>query len=192
MFQIRNQEIGEKKQIMLQYPGAKVTFGDSFDTVSKKLVKYEKEQKESNYKAELKKMAIQIGASLKTKKGGTAGIKDLEKNIAKVNKNALKRAEAEADLKMEALRMDIANTKSTIANRGKETSNLVPYYVTQPDGTISQAMNDDGTPVMIPKDAQIYNTKPTEETPDFGTGEQQSGFSWSSPSTWFNSWGSGN
>lgn len=117
MFQIRNQEISEKKAVMLQYPGAKIGFGDSFADVTKKLTKYEDQQKKDTYKATLKAKAMELG--LKTK--GSA--KDLEKRISKSSKAALKSIKDEHDLKMESLRMDIANTKSTIANRGSSSEN---------------------------------------------------------------------
>jgi hypothetical protein len=116
MFQIRNQEISEKKQIMLQYPGAKVTFGDSFAQVTSKLTKYQKDAADKEWKDSLKKMALSLGVKV------SGSRKDLEKRISKANKSALNDLKDEHKLKMESLRMDIENTKSTIANRGKDSA----------------------------------------------------------------------
>jgi hypothetical protein len=113
---IRAQEVEQKRAIILQYPGAKITFGDSLDTVAKKLDKYQKEAEKDAYKAELKKMAMSLG--IKT----SGSRKELEKRISKVNKKARQQAEEEANLKMEAMRWDIENTKSTIKNRGGASS----------------------------------------------------------------------
>lgn len=109
MFQIRNQEISEKKQIMLQYPGAKVTFGDSMEQVSAKLSDYQKQQEKDAWKKTLKQMAMQLGV----KTSGSS--KDLEKRIRKANKATLDMAKEEHNLKMESMRMDILKTKASIA-----------------------------------------------------------------------------
>lgn len=179
MFQIRNQEISEKKQIMLQYPGAGVGFGDSFSTVSKKLTKYQDKVAKDEWKQKLKLLAMETGASLKSKHGGTASVKTLENNIAKVSKSKLKMAEQEFGLKMEALKMDIANTKSTIAERNKKSSDMTPYYVFDPSsGSVKQVFNDDGTPLMVPKNAQISNMGKQEEAPNFSTPQQQEESPW--------------
>jgi hypothetical protein len=111
MFQIRNQEISEKKAVMLQYPGAKITFSDSMAQVTKKLTSYQKQVEKDEWKKTLKQMAMQLGV----KTSGSR--KELEKRISKANKETLKMAKEEHDLKMEAMRMDIENTKSTINNR---------------------------------------------------------------------------
>ena len=185
MFQIRNQEIGEKKAIMLQYPGAKVTFGDSMAQVTKKLTKYQDQVAKDEWKSKLKQMALSLGV----KTSGSR--KELEKRISKTNKKALDNAQAEHDLKMEQGRWDIKKTISDIKHAGDKSgsNDLVPYYVTSPDGTIQQAMNDDGTPVMIPKGSQIYNTK-EDTTPEITGGETNS----TNPSItgrigeWWNSW----
>jgi len=109
---IRANEVEQKRNLILQYPGAKITFGDSMDSIVGKLNTYQKQEEKDAYKKELKKMAMSLG--VKT----SGNTKALEKRISKVNKNARKQAEEEANLKLEAMRWDIANTKSTIANRG--------------------------------------------------------------------------
>lgn len=115
MFQIRNQEISEKKQIMLQYPGAKITFSDSMAQVTKKLTSYQKQVEKDEWKKTLKQMAMQLGV----KTSGSR--KELEKRISKANKETLKMAKEEHDLKMEQGRWDIQKTISDIKHAGDKS-----------------------------------------------------------------------
>lgn len=101
-------------QLILNNPGAKIKYTDTPETASSKLEAYAKKAKKEAYKDSLKAMALQMG--IKTKGKST---KSLEKAISKVNSKALKAAQQESELKLEGLRLDIANTKSIIANRGK-------------------------------------------------------------------------
>lgn len=104
-------------QLILNNPGAKIKYTDTPESAASKLEKYAKDAKKEAYKDSLKAIALEYG--IKTKGKST---KALEKAIGKVKKSALKRAQQESDLKLEALKLDIQNTKSIIANRGKSGS----------------------------------------------------------------------
>jgi hypothetical protein len=112
LFQIRNQEISEKKNIMLQFPGAGIAFGDSMEQVTKKLDKYADDQKKDAYKDTLKETALSLG--LKT----SGSTKDLEKRIRKANAEALNSAKEEHNLRMQGLQADINRTISGIGKGG--------------------------------------------------------------------------
>lgn len=162
-FQIRQAEVQQKQQIMLQYPGAKIHAGDSFEAVAGKLEKYQKDLKKEAYKDALKQQLLAVGEKT------SGNTKSLEKRLKKVNKSAYKRAQEEADLKLEALKMDIANTRSLISERGKGGSqtDLVPYYTFDATtGQVKQATDGSGQPVMVPKNAVISNMAKPEETID--------------------------
>lgn len=104
-------------QLILNNPGAKIKYTDTMESAAGKLEKYAKDAKKEAYKDSLKAIALEYG--IKTKGKST---KALEKAIGKVKKSALKRAQQESDLKLEGLKLEIANTKSIIANRGKSGS----------------------------------------------------------------------
>jgi len=110
-FAIRKQEVKDKQQIMLQYPGAKIHAGDSFDSVISKLNKYQDKVKKEAKKDALKEKLLSYGLSTK---GNT---KTLEKRLKKVNKKAYNDAQKLADLQIEAAKIDIENTKSMIKER---------------------------------------------------------------------------
>jgi hypothetical protein len=174
-FGIRESEITQKRALQSQYAGAGIKVTDSFDDAFKKISKFQENKEKDAYKNTLKEEARALGIK-------TSGLstKQLEKKIGKGNKEALARVRAEHDLKMESMRADIAKTKSDM---GKGESNMVPYYITQPDGTIQQAVNDDGSPVMIPKNSQIFNVKPNEGDLDLGGNNKQSTSWWDNPNT---------
>lgn len=75
-FAIRQQEVNLKRQLILENPGAGITFGDSVESAAKKIKKYQdklvkeeqKRQEEMSKKEEksrLKDMAMQLGVSTK-------------------------------------------------------------------------------------------------------------------------------
>lgn len=104
-------------QLILNNPGAKIKYTDTMESAAGKLEKYAKDAKKEAYKDSLKAIALEYG--IKTKGKST---KSLEKAISKVKKSALKLAQQESELKIEKLKIDIADVKSTIANRGKSGS----------------------------------------------------------------------
>lgn len=106
------QQYEMKTNLIVNNPGAGIKYTDSIETAAKKLDTYAVKVKKEAYKDSLKQMAIQLG--IKTSGKNT---KALEKAISKKNKKALKLAEQQSELQLEGLRMDIANTKSVMANR---------------------------------------------------------------------------
>lgn len=145
---IRESEVNQKKEMMVQYPGAGIKFGDSFESVSSKLNTYQKQQEKDARKQSLKDKLLSLG--LKT----SGSIKQLEKRLRKANKQEFSNAKEEARLKLEGLRLDIENTKSLIANRGRENQQGlytdlvmmkdeyggdVPYWVNPKTGTFKPA-----------------------------------------------------
>lgn len=100
--------------LILNNPGAGIKYTDTPESASSKLEAYAKKAKKEAYKDSLKAIALELG--IKTKGKST---KSLEKAISKVKKSALKLAQQESELRLEGLKLDIANTKSIIANRGK-------------------------------------------------------------------------
>jgi len=125
-YNIFNEQRDTMQQLILNNPGANIKFTDTIEAASTKLEAYAAKAKKEAYKDKLKEIALQMGISTKGK-----STKALEKKIAKTNKKALKVAQQESELKLESLRMDIANTKSLIAERGKGGSKAVsPQFQT--------------------------------------------------------------
>lgn len=92
-------------QLIVNNPGAGVTYTDTVETASQKINQYQekklkeeeakaKKATEDAYKEKLRGIAMELGVSLKTKKGGTMNTKQLEDAIAKKNKKALEDAKA--------------------------------------------------------------------------------------------------
>lgn len=166
-FGIRQGEVEQKRSIILQYPGAGITFGDSFDTIANKLDTYQtkiaEEEQKTAYKNSLKNIALELG--LKTK-GST---KELEKRISKANKAALEQAKKESDLKLEQMRMDIENTKSLISERSKKSdSNSDSNIVKDARADIASLIMEGKTP------AEQYQVISTLYGDDLSDGEIQS------------------
>lgn len=119
VFSIRESEVNQKRQLILQYPGAGLTFADSFETAASKLDKYQEKVKKDEYKSSLKSKLIELG--LKT----SGNTKSLESRLRKANKKALSQVQEENKLKLEQLRLNIEDTKSQIANRGAASTSDV-------------------------------------------------------------------
>ncbi len=168
---IYENERSTKTQLILNNPGAQIKYTDTIEQASKKLEDYAVQAKKDAYKDSLKAVALQMGISTKGK-----STKDLEKKISKTNKKALKQAQQEADLKLEALKTDIANTKSLISERGKtKAEDTVPIYTVNDNGDVIQASDQSGNPIMVPKGAIINRAGKTEEssTVDFSSDQTQ-------------------
>lgn len=119
-YQIFNDTKSTMQNLILNNPGAKIKFTDSIDTASKKLVDYSAQAKKDAYKDALNGKLIDIGLSGKGK-----NTKEMEKLLAKHNKELLAEAKQERDLKIQGLQADIANTKSLIGERGKDNTKPV-------------------------------------------------------------------
>ena len=101
---IREQEVNQKRELMVKYPKAGITFGDSFESVTSKLGEYETKLAKDTKKDALKTSLMALG--LKT----SGSTKDMEKRLKKANKEAYKRTIEESDLKLQAARLQIAKT----------------------------------------------------------------------------------
>lgn len=132
-FGIRQGEVEQKRSIILQYPGAGITFGDSFDTIAKKLDTYQtkvaEEEQKTAYKNSLKNIALELG--LKTK-GST---KELEKRISKANKQALEDAKKANELDLEYKKAQINQLKSKIG--GVDEKDIITANENQVMSTLS-------------------------------------------------------
>lgn len=140
-FSIRESEVSQKRTLQAQYPGAKITLTDSFDTAIDKIGKYQKQVEKDTYKKTLKAKAMELG--LKT----SGSTKKLEKRISKYSKSALADAKKLSDLQLVKLQADIDNTLSEIANRGKSTGKASVYTdqeVTQAIDTMTQQYMQSG------------------------------------------------
>lgn len=132
-FAIRESEVTQKKALMAQYPGAKISFTDSFESSMKKIDNYAQDQKKEVYKDALKAKALDLG--LKT----NGSSKDLEKRIGKQNKSAVADAKKKSDLELVKLQADIDNTRSEIANRGNvKATTYTNQEITQTIDTLTQ------------------------------------------------------
>jgi len=101
---IREQEVNQKRELMVKYPKAGITFGDSFESVTSKLGEYETKLANDTKKDALKTSLMALG--LKT----SGSTKDMEKRLKKANKEAYKRTIEESDLKLQAAKLQIAKT----------------------------------------------------------------------------------
>jgi hypothetical protein len=160
-FAIREKQIVQTQTMMYQYPGANIKYGDSSEKIASKLSKYQEQVKDDAYKQTLKQTAMSLG--VKT----SGSIKDLEKRISASSEQALADAKAERDLKMEGMRMDIANTKSTIADRnagGVNTGDVNAYAEAYSSGQITaagipQKIRDDVLKIAAPVIKQNNQSK---------------------------------
>jgi len=118
-YQIAMGERDKLQSLMLQAPGAKIKFSDSYEKAVKKLGKWQKKEAKKAYKKELQALARQYGISTKTKKGGTMKTKKLERAIAKYNKRALKEAKQRADQEWQ---MKVNEYNYKVSHRGSGSS----------------------------------------------------------------------
>ena len=134
---IKEKDINEKKQLMSQYQGAGINFNDTFESAMGKIEKYSvKLKKEAKKEAEynsLRDAYMQVFGYPPKKKYSR---KKLRKKIKKRSERMLKRAEDRAEqewkMKVEEHNMQMANTRSAIANRGARTEKT-PRIITQQD-----------------------------------------------------------
>ena len=141
---VAEKNIDFTRNLKLQYPGAKIGFGDSLDTIETKLVSYEKEKKKEAEKDALKNACRQLG--LKTN-GSTS---DLEKRLRKYNKEAAKEAKANADLEREKIRLDIENTRSLISQRNQANTTFDP-------NSIAKLFETDTQSIQPPKNSSYWD-----------------------------------
>lgn len=177
-FNIRQQEVNDKRQLILQYPGAGITFGDSFETISSKLGKYQEQQKKDAYKETIKSKLMDLG--LET----SGNTKKLESRLKKANKKAYDQTLKEIDQKNQMFDLQIQDTKSQIAKRNSGGDGLTPYqqYQIQKYEEEKQAkeqsdaasyMNELASKVLDPKSPldkesakQMFSTRFPDYNPD--------------------------
>ena len=126
-FGIYEKQRDELTNIMVNNPGAGVTYTDTIESATKKINKYNekvakeaeeqaKKEAEGAYKKQLQATAMELGISTKTSKGGTRSIKQLEEAIAKENKSALDRAKKLQDLQYQQALKDYNKVSSGVAD----------------------------------------------------------------------------
>lgn len=135
-YQIAQEERGKLQNLITQTGGkAGISYTDTFEQALSKATNYQekqakeaeekaKKEAEGAYKKQLQATAIELGIGTKTKKGGTMSVKDLEKAISKSKKLDKDKQDELNNLKLQAERVSIANTKSLISERGKKTGSL--------------------------------------------------------------------
>jgi hypothetical protein len=96
------------KQLKLQYPGAKIKFGDSMDKIEKRLVKYGKEQekkaKKSAYKDALEAMGMSTSGSSK----------ELGNRLKQANAEAYAMAQESNKMSLESARIALQKAKQSL------------------------------------------------------------------------------
>jgi len=157
-------------QDLIRQTGGKagIAYTDSYEQAIKKADTYitekAKQEAKDKYKAELKSQLQALGKS-------TKGLsrKELEKKLKKYNKSALAEAKAREDQEWQ---MKVATFDKSMRSGGGSPDS-VPYYTVDPTtGEVKQGFNDDGTPMMIPKGAQMQKL---EADPNVGLLEALSG-----------------
>jgi hypothetical protein len=114
-FGIRQQEVQEKRDLIRQYPGAGITFGDSFDSAMGKISKQVTTQKDDSRKQMLQDKLLELGQK------SSGSLKDLEKRLKKVNKTAYDQALKEVDQKNQLFDLQVQQTRAQIGQIGKSS-----------------------------------------------------------------------
>jgi hypothetical protein len=133
---VAESNINFTKQLKLQYAGAGISYGDSMDTIEKKITKFAKDQKKEAYKDSLKQIALEYG--IKTKGKST---KELEKEIAKYNKNAKDEAKKIADLQYNTA-LEQYNKLKEANSGGGNSGNPASYFFNNSSNQSSRTSND--------------------------------------------------
>ncbi len=109
------------KQLKLQYAGAGINYGDSMDTVEKKLVTYNDNLKSEKKKEAYKTALIELGLK------ANGSMKDLEKRLTKAGKDKKKKADATADMAIATSQaaLDKARAEISKIKAGTGTNNGV-------------------------------------------------------------------
>jgi hypothetical protein len=122
-FNILNAERSTLQNLMVNNPGAGITYLDTVDQAAKKienfrlaeekrLEKLAEEKAKEEYKKNLKATAMQLGISTKSKKGGSLKTKDLEKAIAKFYGDKAATDKLLQDLEIESKRIANSTARS--------------------------------------------------------------------------------
>jgi hypothetical protein len=151
-YAIKSSQVQETRNLMLQYPGAKIKWGDSTEKIAKKLDDYAEDEEKKAYKKELKKMAMTMGISTKGSR------KELENRIGKYNGEAASLARQKAELELSGLKRSIASAGSGgIGVNLNDPVEMNNYY----NSLFGGNKNNQNTPTTIPT---------TSQNADYGTG----------------------
>ncbi len=184
-FAIRESEVTQKRTLQAQYPGAKISLSDSFDSAISKIDKYQKDAEKDVYKKALKAKAMELG--IKT----SGSSKDLEKRISKQSKSALADAKKKSELELDLLRANIEQTKKQTANIGKKTGDEenaigTTIEVQDPNNPLNTYLVDKKTGKIVDVNKIMSDSgiiPPATQVPETSWWNQ---FKVSEPSTWFN------
>ena len=100
-YQTAEQERGQLSNLILQYPGAKISYGDDVTTAAKKIEKYQSKVADDEYKKTLKETALKLGIKTSGSK------KEIEKRLKKYYGS-------EAEYKKQTEQLDIQAKKEAI------------------------------------------------------------------------------
>lgn len=119
---VAEQNINFVRELKLQYPGAGIKFGEDMNKIEKRIVKFGKEQKKKAEKEAFK-------AALRAMGKKTSGLsrRELERKLRKANKTLYEQTMKENELRLEGLELDIQNTRSIMANRGKSGAKVESF-----------------------------------------------------------------
>jgi hypothetical protein len=141
-YRIRAQQVQETRQLMLQYPGAGIKYGDSMEKIQKKITDYQKEQEKKAYKDELKKMALQLGISAK---GRSA--REIEEEIRKYYSSEKEYTKTIRDLEIKSKQKALAQigrggggaaaTKAALRQEGIQGFQSIFETIKGPDGYVN-------------------------------------------------------
>lgn len=135
-FGIYQQQRGELADLMVQAPGAGITFTDSLESAVGKLKKYQektrKEQEEADKKRiedarkeELRNLALQYGVSWKTDKGGTRNADQLAEAIAKKAKGDREAEERLRAIEEQSAKLQLQKVSMSISGGGVDKKRLL-------------------------------------------------------------------
>lgn len=156
----------ELTQMIVNNPGAKITYTDTPSSAANKIKKYQDRVAEDEYKKSLRSMAMQLGISTKTKKGGTLDAKGLEKAISKYYKG-------EADIKNELQQLEIAAKRKALAGGDGTVGQRTGAVVSQAQNALLSSRGSDG--FVDPGVYASYRAKYASETGDVSGFDQQFG-----------------
>jgi hypothetical protein len=129
---VLNQELQEKKELQLKYTGADIQLTDTWDQALEKVTKFNKKQAENEAFYNI------YGVYLSDRPKGTSK-KEWEKKWKKDKKKKKEYEEEVERLELEKLKLSIEDTKSLIANRGKESGS---DFDPESDTEIRQIINE--------------------------------------------------
>lgn len=145
-YDIANTQRNDLRSLITATKGkAGISYADSYETALQKAAKWEKKTneeaaklaKKEAEKTELKKLALAAGISTKGKNS-----KEIRKALEKKAKKDSSLNDEMNKLKLDAARLEIANTKSIIANRNSEGQKTSEINVDKSDNGIKKLVDE--------------------------------------------------